>query len=391
MKQSSEIRVLHYTPYEEDCGVAIYQKQYIDAMKTMSTPNISNTIFATSPLVYRLLKPVEQQAVLKQLAQELKDFDILHIQHEFGLFIDDDFQEVFNVGKKSGKKVIVSIHLSPEFAIKPVRLKGLGVRSSVSYLLSMRNYNRLRDWHIKPLLQADLIIVHNEMTAEALKNFGIDSSRIKKIPLPAYSYPNPQPSDLIAKQLNKKPGDIIYCSVGILHRYKGLFDSIKALKFLPENYKLAIIGGMHPISDEVQIYNKVCDLIDILGLKDRVYITGFVKDDNVMNSYIRECDVCVFPYDGVYYAHVSSGATSLALSNSLPIITYPTRVFQELSESSNGAIVLTDTFAYYELARELMRIDLKKQVELSKAFAQKMSWPKATQKLADLYTEVLKS
>ncbi len=388
MSDTPKVRVLHYTPYNEDCGVAIYQQQYIDAMATSAAATITNTVFPVSPLKFRVLKPQEQAKVLDELAEALKDNDILHIQHEFGLFKDDDFLRVAKVGESSGKKVIISLHLSPEFAIKPLKLKGLGPRSFARYAIDKRNHKRQTKWHVKPFLKADLLLVHNGMTATALEDVGADPARIVKIPLPAYQYPEPPKSELIAQKLNKKPGDIIYCMVGILHRYKGLFDAVKALKFLPDNYKLAIVGGMHPISDDLTIYNKVCDLIDILGLQDRVYITGFVKDDNQMNAYIRECDVCVFPYDGTYYSHVSSGAISLSIANHMPVIVYPTRVFKELAESSNGAIIFTDTFAYYELSRELQRIDLEKQTKLSKSFAEEIAWPKAAEEMVELYQEI---
>ena len=180
----------------------------------------------------------------------------------------------------------------------------------------------------------------------------------------------------------------------MLHKYKGITEAIRALKFLPSNYKLAVIGGLHPVetqlvSETVGIYNKITDLIDTLGLHDRVFITGFVQDDNKMNSYIRECDACIYPYDGVYYANVSSGAINLGFSNERPVIAYPTAAFRELAKDADNAIVLTETFAYYELARELERIDLKKQADLSRKYADKMAWPKLSKVLADAYQKLI--
>jgi glycosyltransferase involved in cell wall biosynthesis len=114
-----------------------------------------------------------------------------------------------------------------------------------------------------------------------------------------------------------------------------------------------------------------------------------VKDDNIMNGYIRECDVCVYPYDGVYYANASSGAVNLGFANGRPVVTYPTAGFRELAASADGALVLTDTFAYYELARKLQDIDLTKQAELSKAYAKKMAWPTLSKELIAAYHKVV--
>lgn len=386
------IRVLHFSPHDEGDGIAKYQEQYFASMASDHT--ITNAFFEVTPIKLRAMNSAQHEEAYKKLQHELQNFDILHIQHEFGLFVEDDFQSLVETAKQAGKKVVVTVHLSPDFAIKSVKLGGLGPRSMVAFMREQRHRNRMLQRHMQPFLQADLLLVHNDITAQALLKAGASEDKVKKIPHPVYAFPTPPKSDFIAKKLNKKSGDVIYCTVGILHKYKGIFDAIHALKFLPPNYKLAIIGGLHPVeteivSETVAIYNKVTDLIDSLGLHDRVYITGFVQDDNLMNSYIRECDVCVYPYDGVYYANTSSGAVNLGFSNNRPVIAYPTAGFKEIAASSDGALVLTDTFAYYELARKLQDVDLEKQVKLSTAYAKKMAWPNMAKELIKSYRQLL--
>lgn len=384
---SRPVRILHFSPHNENDGIARYQEQYLKAMQPLG--EVENAFFEVGPFQFRSLPAAEQQKVLAQLAAELQNYDILHIQHEFGLFGHGDFPKIVAAAKGAGKKVVVSMHLSPVAAIKPAKLGGLGPRSLVHYLRQRRYRNKMIAWHITPLSQADMVLVHDNTTGQALQQYGVDVSRIQVLPHPVYDFPEPPKSTLIAEKLNRQAGDVIYCTVGMMHRYKGIFDAVRALKFLPANYKLVIAGGVHPLSEDIPMYNKVCDLIDTLGLQSRVYITGFVEDDNEYNALIRECDICVYPYNGVYYAHVSSGAINLALSNDKPVIAYPTATFKELAETSEGAVVLTGTFAYYELARELQRIDVPKQIELSKKYAAKMAWPKVAQELVKLYEEVV--
>jgi glycosyltransferase involved in cell wall biosynthesis len=385
---SERLRILHFSPHDEDDGIAKYQEQYLAGMADDAT--VKNEFFEVTPIQLRHMTSDQHEEVYAELRKRLKDFDIFHIQHEFGLFVEDDFQRLVSIAKDAGRKVVVTVHLSPDFAIKPVKLGGFGPRSMVAFLRQQRHRNRMRERHITPFLQADLLLVHSDITAQALIRAGAEQGKIKKIPHPVYQFPDPPKSDFITKKLNKQAGDVIYCTVGMLHRYKGLFDAIRALKFLPDHYKLAIIGGLHPVetdivSETVGIYNKITDLIDVLGLHDRVFITGFVKEDDKMNSYIRECDVCVYPYDGVYYANTNSGAINLGFSNARPVIAYPTAAFREWSGGTEGALVLTDTFAYYELARTLQDIDLKKQSELSGAYARKMAWPNMAKELAAAY------
>jgi glycosyltransferase involved in cell wall biosynthesis len=388
---SDVVRILHFSPHNEDDGIAKYQEQYLNGMAEDKT--VENEFFEVKPIELRAMNAQQHEETYDKLREELGKFDIFHIQHEFGLFVEDDFQRLVSTAKDAGKKIIITVHLSPDFAIKPVKLGGLGPRSMVAFLRQQRHRNRMYARHMSPFLQADLLLVHNDVTAQALVKAGADQSKVQKILHPVYQFPKPPKSDYIAKKLNKKSGDVIYCTVGMLHKYKGIFDAIHALKFLPANYKLAIVGGLHPVetdivSDTVNIYNKITDLVDMLGLHERVYITGFVKDDDRMNSFIRECDVCVYPYDGVYYANVSSGAVNLGFSNGMPVVAYPTVGFRELATYTDGALVLTDTFAYYELARTLQDIDLTKQAELSKAYAKKMAWPNLAKELIAAYHQV---
>lgn len=391
-QQEQKVRILHFSPHNQGDGIAKYQEQYVTAMAKDAT--VENKFFDVTPIQLRAMNQHQHEQVYDRLREELGEYDILHIQHEFGLYVEEDFQRLVSTAKDAGKKVVITIHLAPQYAIKPVKLGGVGPRSLVAFLRQKRHYKRMVQRHIVPFRQADVVIAHNASQQESLVAFGINPDRIQMIMHPVYDFPIPPKTDLIAQKLNKKSGDIIYCTVGILHAQKGLFDAVRALKFLPGNYKLAIIGGMHPIETEIvsetlAVYNKLTDLIDQLGLHDRVYITGFVEDDNLMNAYIRECDACVYPYDGIYYANASSGAVNLGLANERPIIAYPTRGFSELAALADGALVLTQTFAYYELARSLQEVDMPKQARLSRAYAKKMAWPNMALELVKAYHKVV--
>jgi len=373
------IRVLHFSSHDENCGVGKYQENYLVGMAQL--PRVYNQFFEVSPYQTRVMGPAELQGVLDRLAKELKDYDALHIQHEFGLFSNAEFRKIVETAKAAHKKVLVTVHTSPDLAEEKPHLRGLGPRSFLSYLRANRNHNIFMRNHIEPFREADMLLVHNDFTQGALMRHGVPEG-------PVYQHEQKQTSDVITKELRKNPKDVIYCSPGFIYRVKGTEAAVKALKYLPDNFKLAIIGGVHPTSNEPEIYDKITDLIDRLNLKDRVYITGFIEDDDQLDAMIRECDVCVYPYDRKYYAYVSSGSLNLSFGNDMPVIAYPTESFKEVAAISDGALVLTETFAYYELARELGRLDLPKQQGLSRAYAEKMAWPKMAQELVKVYEAV---
>ncbi len=389
MTSDNPIRILHFSSRYEECGVAKYLDHYVQGM--VDAPHVKNDYFEVSPYETPHMSPEDLQRMANKLRETLNDYDILHVQHEFALYGHDSFRRIVEAGKQAGKKVVITMHISPSMhgGSKEVRLRGLGPHSLVHYLREKRNQKNFYYTNVEPFRMADLLLVHNDVTADSLRRFGVSDDRIQKIIHPVQAFDVPKPSTRIAKALNKQSGDVIYCTIGFIHRYKGLFEAVKALKFLPDNYKLAILGGMKADSDDVAMYDKLCDLINDWGLRDRVYITGFVKTDDELNALIRECDVCIYPYDRVYYAGVSSGSLNLAFANEKPVIAFPTATFKEMAEVSDGATIITETFAYYELARELNNIDIPKQVALSKAYAAKAAWPERSKELVKVYESLM--
>lgn len=383
---SKKVRVLQFSSRSSDsCGVGKYQENFVNSYDD----DIETRFFDTSPYQTRAMNQVELDETIARLKQTLTDYDILHIQHEFGLYSGTEFAQLVEAAKSINKKVVVTVHLSPALAFKFKPRGGIGPRSVVHALRQKRLHGIFESRHIKPMKQADLLITHNNGTTSSLVNYGIDKDKILQIKHPVLALTKQKYiSTEITEKLNKKQGDTLYATVGFMHKYKGIEDAVRALKFLPETFKLAIIGGMQPISDEVNIYNKITTLIDTLNLKDRVYITGYVEDDDRLNALVREVDICVYPYNNAYYGQVSSGALNLAFANERPVVAYPTDSFKE-SNDEFEQIVLTSSPAYYELARELKRIDKIKQVTRISQYSEKYSWPELSARLQVAYQQLI--
>ncbi|MCB0538110.1 MAG: glycosyltransferase [Bacteroidetes bacterium] len=382
------IKVLHVTTHDEDCGIAKYQQNYIDSF-TKNYPEIENQIFEYSPNKTKTMNEAQFNEALGLFKQQIANYDILHIQHEFGFFQHNELEQYVKFAKKMHKKVIFTVHTSPDVVIIIPKLGGIGPRSIYKYLRERRHANELIKRHVIPLRLADIVLAHNELTIKSLLEFGVAKDKVIRIKHPIPNLISRLSSDEIKSKLDYHEGDIIFACVGFMHKHKGLFDAVKALNYLPHTYKLAIIGGVHPFSDSADIYNKITDLIVQYNLQDRVYITGFIKEDNRLNSLIQEAIVCVYPYDGVYYGKTSSGALNLAFANSMPVIAYPTATIREIAEDSKGAAVLTDTFSYYELARKLLTTNFEEKRQQSVKYAKIMSWNMQTSKLTKIYKSII--
>ncbi len=385
----SKIKVLQFSSRSSDnCGVGKYQENFVHEFDQWPD-KIETKFFDSSPYKTRVMNQDELDETLDRLKMELENYDILHIQHEFGLYSGDEFAQIVDAAKEIDKKVVVTVHLSPALAFKFKPREGIGPRSIVNVLRQKRLHGIFKKRHIEAFKKADLLFTHNNGTTSSLVAYGIDKEKIIQFNHPVLPFTRPKiKSTEIADNLNKKSGDIIYATIGFMHKYKGIEDAVRALKYLPDNYKLAIIGGMQPISDEVNIYNTIATLIDALGLKDRVYITGYVDDDDRLNALIREVDICVYAYNNKYYGQVSSGALNLAFANQRAVIGYPTDSFKEMNKEF-GEIKLTTAAAYYELARELGRVDIKGQIAAGDKYAEAYSWPKIADVVIKAYRRLI--
>jgi glycosyltransferase involved in cell wall biosynthesis len=385
----SKIKILNISSrYADNCGVGKYQEAFVNEFN--HNGEVEADFFEVSLFETRLMTKNGIKEIADKLTDKLKDYDILHIQHEFGLYSNNEFAEFVRVGKSLNKKVVVTLHLAPAFAFRPNLKDYPFPLSIIQRLRRKRLYTVFKSNHIKPLFQTDLIITHNNKTTSNIISLGVNASNILQIHHPVLkSNSVKNTTNEITKMLNKKKGDVIYSAVGFMHKYKGIDEAVKALSFLPENYKLAIIGGMHPTAtvEDAKVCNKITDLIIKLKLKDRVYITGAIADSDRLNALIRETDICIYPYNNDYYGWLSSGSLNLAFANDRPVITYPVDTFNEINDEFHQ-LIITSSPTYYELARELRQVDTKKQLDNIKKYAAKYNWAKMAKLVEDAYKKL---
>lgn len=378
-----EVRVLHFTPHDELCGIAKYQERSLRALAAF--PGLRNEVFRWSPYQTRDMDARAFASVIAELRTALADHDVLHLQHEFELFADDQFAQIARSVLAEKKRLVVTVHTSPSTRFHPLKLNKIGPRSILALARDSRDQRRFLKHHGQGFQIADALITHNAFISEGLRQLGAAPPRIHQLPHPVPTVSRDRTSTTIRDRLGAQRGDTVVAIVGFIHRYKGILDAVQTLRLLPSTYKLAIIGGVHPLNREHGFLDELTQLIARLDLVDRVHITGSVDDDEEMNALIRECDVCVFPYDQVYYANASSDTLSLALANHMPVIAYPTAAFTAVSRSTD-AVILCATFSNDDLARELLRIDVRLQWERTAAYASATSWSIQAGALAQLYS-----
>lgn len=378
------IKVLHFTTHDEECGIAKYQEQFLVGMRPLKT--IKNTIFPYSPNRTKAMSKEQFAPVLKEFAKTMADYDILHIQHEFSFYSGDELDQIVSEAKRQAKKVLVTVHTSLDAGFPKYEFRDL---QRVRSLLGKRRLSsRLIKTHVVPIRKADVVFVHNKVVEKSLVKRGVSKKKIHKVtmPVPVVSF-DLKTTD-ITKHLNKKPSDVIYCTVGFLSENKGMKHAVRALQDLPKNYKLAIIGGAHPSGANNAFIEELEALIKEHKLSSRIYTTGYIKDDRKLNALIRECDICVYPYDKKYYAGVTSAALNNSLANFKPPIAYPTESIKEMN-AVMPVVTLCRSFEHQALAEKILSIDVATQTEIVKKYAHKFSYDKEAAKFVETYQQIL--
>jgi glycosyltransferase involved in cell wall biosynthesis len=377
------IRILHITTHDEECGIGKYQEQFLKSMQ--SIVGIENTIFEYSPNRTKVMSATEFEPVLKQFSEQIKSYDIVHVQHEFSFYSKDELDKFVTEAKRQGKKVIITVHTSLHAGIPKLDLRKMISSNGVRHIVGTK---RLKDYlinvHVAPMKKADLILVHNSVTANSLSKYGVNRDRILKITMPVPQLNFKLKTTEITQYLHKQPGDILFCTVGFLSENKGMKDAIEALLKLPTNFKLALIGGAHPSGANDAFCDELKTLIRQRGLEKRAYITGYIKDDDKLNALIRECDVCVYPFNQSYYAGVTSASLNNSLANYKPAITYPTKPILEMN-AEMPAVVTTQSFTYSDLAYELQRLDIEQQTAIATKYAHAFAYDKQALELVGIY------
>lgn len=107
----------------------------------------------------------------------------------------------------------------------------------------------------------------------------------------------------LQERYNVRPGKILIGTVAELHRNKGLTYLIKAMKKLPQEVHLCIIGGG-------ELERQLKKLVQNLELTQRVFFTGFVTD---AAQYMRAFDIFVLPSvkEGFPFALLEAGTSRL--------------------------------------------------------------------------------
>ena len=385
------MRILFLATHQVRCGIATYTQQLRDHLSAESS-------------VCSLPERVNHQLLdtsITSFINRAVEYDVVHIQHEHGLFTGDgdESDAIERLGdmlkqlSKTNKPVFVTFHSDPVFYTDKKVWSGEGMLRS---LLSGMWRKQVSRW-FQPKYNVHAI-VHTNRTKQEFVQSQFSKHNTHVIP-----------HGVINRDITHKPidlnGDVNLSIFGFISSYKGYNVALHALELLPKKYKLVCMGGRHPTSegDEyTDILRRAYDIdkgilenkLNKFGhhkVRDRVTITGYL-DDTQADQWHEKTDICLAPYTDKTLS--GSGALTWSITSGRPTIASDIPSFKSINKQY-GCMHLFKTDAHFELAWAIRHVAENEHVQQNilsgaKRYTDQLSWSNVADMHVDLYQTKIK-
>ena len=253
---------------------------------------------------------------IRAAARHLDRCDAVILQHEYGIFGDDDGESVLELVDSINRPLITVVHTV------------------------VRSPNDRQRRIMDRLHEASRLVVLSEAARSALvSSHSIPRSEVVVIPHGSRWSPTPLPGGPARRLI----------TWGLLGPGKGLERSLEAmveLRDLDPIPHYTIVGRTHPVvarNHGVTYRRRIESLVTDLGIGDMVeFVDRYVADDELF-EIVRRSHVVVIPYDNT--DQVTSGVVTDALAAGRPVVATRFPHAEELVGSGSGIVVDHDSAA----------------------------------------------
>jgi glycosyltransferase involved in cell wall biosynthesis len=365
------------------CGIADFTANFINGLQACGR---EADVVPIDRAAHRYFSRKELAAEFDALGERLASYDIVHIQHEFGFFMGeygmyeslDNFRRVLRAAVAARRHIVVTFHTLPPLRGLRQGMASAGQEAVLRALWRGRVVRELQKGNVQA-------ISHTRFLRRSLIDTGIPARLIRVVP-----HGSPPPVEEADAQTAKaalgySKSDRILIIVGFVSNYKGHRYAVEALRYLPDNYCLAVVGGPHPNGNE-QTFDSVLRKTLRPQLAKRVRVTDYLPISEV-RAYLAAADIALAPY--VLPDLASSGAIAWALASGRPVVASRIPAFEELNEGAPRVFLATPA-APVELARRIIQLDQDEamKAELTKnalSYIEETSWPRVARQYLDIY------
>ncbi len=292
------------------------------------------------------------------------DYDCCIIQHEFGIFGNVSGDYILLLAERVNIPIITNLHTvleSPSPAEYQV-LKQLATYSSMLTVMTNRAITMLKEV------------------------YDISPYKIRMIPhgIPDFSITSQQ-----AKENLGLTNKIVMLSFGLLGPSKGYEVAIQAAAQVTHpDFVYIILGATHPnvLLNEGENYkDKLIALQKDLSLEERIVFVNQYASDELLQTYLKACDIYVTPYPNVN--QMSSGTLTFALGAGAAVLSTPYWYAKDLLAGGRGSLFdFNDAEGLASQINELLSNQEKMQTYRSNAlaFGKTMSWTNVARSVSAL-------
>jgi len=311
----------------KQCGIATYTDYLIRAIRE-EAPELQIKVVAERGATSIKEERFEvipcwdrNEDYVEPIIRQVKDMDVVHIQHEYSIYKFDDRLPTVLQGLGATKKVI-TIH-----CVRPAQFSERGAVDE--------------DFAARVAQLADQVIVHLESQRAILVRLGIPPGKIHIIPHGTEISDEERGSS--RQRLGLPLEGRILLMFGFVKRHKCLHIVLEALGEILERFKdtyLFVAGGLapSPSKKDREYAEFIGKRITELGLEENViYPNSFFPNEDVPYLF-GAADIVLFPY--YEEDRSASGSFHLAIGAKKPIIASRIPKFEELKNICDELLVL---------------------------------------------------
>jgi len=272
-------------------------KFYVIASRDVGEEYFDTAVSAHVMSVFEKRKPQTYSRILNILS-EVNGVDVLHIQHEYGIFgTSAKILEIAKEAKEEGlaDTTLITMHtVHHPYTIRPETLE---------FQKKLGNY-------------VDAVIVHSVVQEFELYSQGIDPRRVHRIPHgtfvnPYLGYPRPKLASSLGIVYDKLRFPIITL-MGFLRPDKGLDVLVEALGTLKDINATLVIGGEVRDSEIKYVVYKLLN-------SGHIFIEKYLSDEEML-MLASLADIILLPYKDKPGAYSVSGVLHLSMGSLKPVI-----------------------------------------------------------------------